>query len=66
MIDKIKSLLGAKDMTEGNPLINLLKFSIPLLLGNFAQQMYATVDSIVVGRYVGDLALSAVGTIFPF
>lgn len=44
---------------------NLLKFSIPLLIGNFAQQLYSTVDSIVVGRYVGDTALSAVGTTLP-
>ena len=41
------------------------RFSVPLLIGNFAQQMYATVDSIVVGRYIGDEALSAVGTSMP-
>ncbi len=44
---------------------NLLRFSVPLLIGNFAQQMYSTVDSVVVGRYVGDRALSAVGTTLP-
>jgi Na+-driven multidrug efflux pump len=44
---------------------NLLRFSVPLLIGNFAQQLYATVDSIVVGRYVGDKALSAVGASMP-
>ena len=36
-------------------------FAIPLLIGNLAQQMYNTVDAIVVGQYVGDAALGAVG-----
>lgn len=58
-------LFGAQDMTQGRPMTNLLRFSVPLLIGNFAQQLYATVDSIVVGRYVGDRALSAVGTSLP-
>ncbi len=65
MLEKFKSLFGAQDMTAGNPMTNLLRFSVPLLIGNFAQQLYSTVDSIVVGRYVGDTALSAVGTTFP-
>ncbi len=65
MLEKIRSLFGVQDMTEGRPMSNLLRFSIPLLVGNFAQQMYSTVDSIVVGRYVGDRALSAIGTSFP-
>jgi len=52
-------------MTEGKPMSVLLRFSIPLLIGNFAQQMYNTVDSIIVGRYVGDKALSAIGTTLP-
>lgn len=62
---KIGSLFEAQDMTQGKPMTNLLRFSIPLLIGNFAQQMYATVDSIVVGRYVGDAALSSIGTTMP-
>jgi putative MATE family efflux protein len=65
MLKKISSLFGTQDMTQGRPMVNLLRFSVPLLIGNFAQQMYATVDSIVVGRYVGDKALSAVGTSLP-
>jgi putative MATE family efflux protein len=65
MLKKFSSLFGAQDMTQGRPMQNLLRFSVPLLIGNFAQQMYATVDSIVVGRYVGDKALSAVGTSMP-
>ena len=65
MLRKINTLLGTQDMTVGRPMSSLLKFSIPLLIGNFAQQMYSTVDSIIVGRYVGDRALSAIGTTLP-
>ena len=65
LLQKVKNLFGEQDMTVGNPLTVLLKFSIPLLIGNFAQQMYATVDSIVVGRYVGDQALAAIGVSNP-
>ena len=42
-----------------------MQFSVPLLIGNLAQQLYTTVDSIVVGRYVGDTALAAVGASGP-
>ncbi len=53
------------DMTAGSPAKLILAFSIPLLLGNVLQQMYNMVDSIVVGNYVGTIALAAVGTGFP-
>ena len=62
---KNKKLFGAQDMTVGKPLYNLAAFSIPLLIGNLAQQMYNTVDSIVVGKYCGDSALAAVGASGP-
>lgn len=64
-IGSIRAMFGAQDMTTGKPLINLATFAIPLLIGNLAQQMYNTVDSIIVGRYVGDSALAAVGTSGP-
>lgn len=38
---------------------------MPMLLGNLAQQLYNTADSIIVGRYVGDNALAAVGSAGP-
>ena len=57
----VEKLGGAKDMTEGSPSKRLIEFSIPLLIGNFAQQLYSTVDSIIVGKYVGDKALAAIG-----
>ena len=52
-------------MTTGRPWEKILIFTLPMLLGNIAQQLYATVDSIVVGRYVGDNALAAVGSASP-
>ena len=52
-------------MTEGNIFRQLLLFSLPLLAGNFFQQCYNTVDSIVLGNFVGRSALAAVGTTTP-
>jgi len=52
-------------MTQGAPWRRIAEFAIPMLLGNIAQQLYNTVDSIVVGKYVGDNALAAVGTAGP-
>ncbi len=51
------------DMTQGNVTKHLLKFTIPLLVGNLVQQFYNIVDSIVVGKYVGSEALGAVGAV---
>jgi Na+-driven multidrug efflux pump len=50
-----------RDMTNGSPVKLILKFSIPMLLGNVFQQFYNMVDSIVVGKFVGSDALAAVG-----
>ena len=49
-------------MTQGNIAKTLLLFSIPLILGNLLQQMYNTADSVIVGNYVGNNALAAVGS----
>ena len=65
MAGKLSAFFGAQDMTQGSPMGNLVKFSVPLLIGNMAQQLYSTVDSIVVGNYVGDGALAAVGASGP-
>ena len=61
----LKELFSAKDMTLGSPWKRILEFSIPMLLGNLAQQLYNTADSIIVGKFVGDNALSAVGSAMP-
>ncbi len=49
------------DMTMGSPIKHIIKFALPLLVGNLFQQFYNMVDSIVVGNYVGEDALAAVG-----
>ena len=64
-MEKIKQLFQATDMTTGSPWKRIVIFTLPMLLGNIAQQLYSTVDSIVVGRYVGDNALAAVGSATP-
>lgn len=42
-----------KDMTKGRPLPVILKFMLPLIIGNIFQQLYNMADTIIVGRYVG-------------
>ncbi len=49
------------NMIEGNPTKLLIKFSIPMLIGNIFQQVYNLVDSVIVGQFVGKDALAAVG-----
>ena len=61
----LKSMFAATDMTEGTPWKKILQFSIPMILGNIAQQLYNTADTVIVGIYVGDNALSAVGSAAP-
>lgn len=50
------------NMTTGSPTKHILRFALPLLIGNLFQQLYNMVDSVVVGNYVGSEALAAVGT----
>ena len=61
----IKKLFAARDMTQGAPWQRILEFSIPMLIGNVAQQLYNTADSVIVGKFVGDNALAAVGSAMP-
>lgn len=62
---KRAAIFAPIDMTEGTPWKKILAFMVPLLIGNVVQQLYNTVDSIVVGRYLGDNALAAVGSAGP-
>ncbi len=64
-MEQIKKLFQATDMTVGEPWKQIVQFTVPMLIGNIAQQLYNTVDSIVVGQYVGDNALAAVGSAAP-
>ena len=52
-------------MTTGTIWKHLILFSIPLLIGNFFQQLYNTVDSVIVGNFVSSQALAAVGSTAP-
>ena len=54
-----------KNLTEGKPLKLLFFFALPMVIGNFFQQLYNMVDSMVVGKFVGEDALAAVGSSFP-
>lgn len=64
-MELLKKMFAPVDMTLGRPWEKILLFTIPMLLGNIAQQLYNTVDSVVVGKYVGDNALAAVGSAGP-
>ena len=54
-----------KDLTTGNVFNHILTFSVPMLLGNIFQQLYNIVDSLVVGNFLGNGPLAAVGASFP-
>lgn len=53
------------NLTEGKPLKLLFFFALPMVIGNLFQQLYNMVDSMVVGQFVGEDALAAVGSSFP-
>ena len=50
------------DLTQGSIMKNLLKFAFPIMVGNMLQQLYNVVDTLIVGRYLGENALAAVGS----
>ncbi|MBD5489117.1 MAG: MATE family efflux transporter [Lachnospiraceae bacterium] len=50
------------DLTEGNIMEKLLKFAFPIMVGNMLQQLYNIADTLIVGRYLGENALAAVGS----
>ena len=54
-----------KNLTEGKPLNLLFFFALPMVAGNLFQQLYNMVDTAVVGKFVGEDAVAAVGSSFP-
>lgn len=54
-----------RDLTKGDPLKLIISLSLPLILSAVLQQLYNTVDSYIVGNFVGEAALAAVGLSFP-
>ncbi len=66
LIQSIKSLFAPRDMSQGAPWKRIAEFAFPMLLGNFAQQLYNTVDAIVIGNSRwGENGLAAVGNAGP-
>ena len=55
-------MTNTRSMTEGKPWVHIISFSLPVLLGSLLQQLYNTVDTIIVGNFASEEALSAVGT----
>ena len=63
---KIRGLFAPRDMSVGKPWQRIAEFAFPMLIGNFIQQLYNTVDAVVVGRSKwGYTALAAVGNAGP-
>lgn len=56
---------GSLDLTEGDPIRLLIRFSIPIFLSTLLQTLYGTVDTIVIGRYLGGDAIAATGLTQP-
>ncbi len=54
-----------RDLTNGKESRLIFRFALPMLIGNVLQQLYNTVDGIIVGRFIGKQALAAVGISFP-
>ncbi len=54
--------MQGRSMTEGAPWKHIVRFALPVLFGSLLQQLYSTVDTIIVGNFSGEAALSAVGT----
>ena len=66
LMKMIRELFAPKDMCQGTPWKRIAEFAFPMLIGNFAQQLYSTVDAIVVGNSKwGYNGLAAVGNATP-
>ena len=63
--NRVRKRKNDVNMTEGSIIRHLVVFAAPLLVGNIFQQLYNTVDTWVVGKYVSNEAFSAVGTVGP-
>ena len=53
-----------QDLTQGSIRAGLIRFSLPLIAGNLLQQLYNVADTLIVGRFLGNVALAAVGSAF--
>ena len=53
-----------RDLTKGPVMGTMLRFAVPMILGNLLQQCYNVADTLIVGRFLGSEALAAVGSSF--
>ena len=63
--EKIRSVemkSAQNDMTVGNPMKIIFGFTLPIFIGNVFQQFYNMADAVIVGKFVGNKALAAVGS----
>lgn len=60
----VKNFGKTIDMTKGNEAKSIIRFAIPLSLGNLFQQVYNLTDTLIVGRFAGPNALAAVGSTY--
>ena len=65
IVHDLRTAHSADALLSGAPLPTLLYFALPIILGNIFQQLYSIVDAIVVGRFLGDLALSGISAASP-
>ena len=49
------------DLTNGNITLQMIQLSLPLIMGNILQQLYNTIDALVIGRYAGQAEFAAIG-----
>ena len=54
-----------KDLTSGNIYKNFILFAIPMVLAGLFSQMYATIDTVIAGKYLGEEGLAAIGATAP-
>ena len=52
---------AAVDMTRGSPVKLILRFTLPLLIGQMMQQIYTLTDTMITGHFIGDAAIAAIG-----
>ena len=53
-----------RDLTRGPVMAAMLRFALPMILGDLLQQCYNIADTLIVGKYLGENALAAVGSSF--
>ena len=59
---KMGERLKSRDLTQGPVTMAMVRFAVPMILGNLLQQCYNVADTLIVGRYIGRTALAAVGS----